>query len=911
MFNLCDIGPPRVSVRQPADRLVAASQARVQQPQWQQESPAHNGDTPQRPQGSSFPAAADSPASNLNPPSFPTPSRNTSAPCSPSLPSSDLPPAPDAKTHHHRGQDTGLNGAYQPTSGAAEAARQVFEQAQPGSSGGYVDGSAAAAPASTVVTARTKARLADLSLLLDVLLKSSSSAVKRDFVACGILSQIQQVVGRNFGREYAVILRKVCKVVESLPLTADDLHATRSAHGSFADVLRILTTNGDFDVRTKAALLLRKYPSSAVSDLSLIKSANGTNGRNMGNAQPHQHTHPYRDSHQQQQQQPPGTPPVGANGTLKPPPPYTNGYGPPRSLRPVRPYNASPAGDTPSRASPHANTQPWAGHAEPDANTSNWDAPDTSAPSRYDTYPPSNGATPSNSSLPPGLPRSRIGRPMRGLSLRETSELQTPGKPSPARHDAPPTPSGAGCDSPGLAWATATAAAAATASADDGMPAPKRRRRSFTDGPEAGSPSLTAHLAHAGSAANENPPPPSLPHGSHSTPQPAPSPQYAPSHTQPDAYTGNHNHHHHHSHSSGYQPSPYSNQQYVPSYSHHHHHHHQQQQHYGQASYHQPSNNSWDNMHHHQQQHYYQGQQQHYQEQHQQQPRAPPKAPNSSPPPLPVDDIPVRSRSQTPPPPPPVPIPPHALLSAEEVFALRVCVPLWGSGAKPRYPAQPTPFKRAVDSGHGSDSSSSSFYGEPTSATELFSLGIYGGQYTTTAQHVPEDAMELDADDEARSVAGGRWQPGPGMSPILRSEEFSPVHQPEADDPRFTASCKQQAADVDVEAVAGGPFGAGNLLVVDLRSMAVAGSRGEESVLGHHQTGRVEDEPDPQGVHHGVSPSDATALLRVTSHHLVSASLEAGLKGDAEEPAGAAGHQAIHSNGERLNPCSFADIEFC
>lgn len=238
-----------------------------------------------------------------------------------------------------------------------------------------------------------------------------------------------------------------------------------------------------------------------------------------------------------------------------------------------------------------------------------------------------------------------------------------------------------------------------------------------------------------------------------------------------------------------------------------------------------------------------------------------------------------------------------------------MCVPLWGSGAKPRYPAQPTPFKRTVDSGHGSDTSSSSFYGEPTSITELFSLGIYGGQYSTTAQHVPEDAMELDADDEARSVAGGRWQPGPGMSPILGPEDFSPVHQPVAEDPRYTASCKQQT--VGAEAAAGAPFIAGDLLVVDLRSMAVAGPRGEASVLGHHQTGRVEDGADPQGLHHGVSPSDATALLRVTSHHLVSASLEAGLKGDAEEPAGAAGHQTIHSNGEPLNPCSFADDELC
>ena len=52
-----------------------------------------------------------------------------------------------------------------------------------------------------------------------------------------------QVIGRNHSKEYSVILRKVLRVVEALPLTADDVYSKRSAHGSFAHVLEELATN--------------------------------------------------------------------------------------------------------------------------------------------------------------------------------------------------------------------------------------------------------------------------------------------------------------------------------------------------------------------------------------------------------------------------------------------------------------------------------------------------------------------------------------------------------------------------------------------------------------------------------------------------------------------------------------------
>lgn len=44
-------------------------------------------------------------------------------------------------------------------------------------------------------------------------------------------------------KECYVILRKILRVVGELPLTADDIHSKRSAHGTFANVLQELARN--------------------------------------------------------------------------------------------------------------------------------------------------------------------------------------------------------------------------------------------------------------------------------------------------------------------------------------------------------------------------------------------------------------------------------------------------------------------------------------------------------------------------------------------------------------------------------------------------------------------------------------------------------------------------------------------
>lgn len=59
--------------------------------------------------------------------------------------------------------------------------------------------------------ARQRARMHDLGMILDVVLATTSDRVKREFVICGMLTQLQQTLGRiPFTQEYSVVLVKVC-----------------------------------------------------------------------------------------------------------------------------------------------------------------------------------------------------------------------------------------------------------------------------------------------------------------------------------------------------------------------------------------------------------------------------------------------------------------------------------------------------------------------------------------------------------------------------------------------------------------------------------------------------------------------------------------------------------------------------
>ncbi|GLC55996.1 hypothetical protein PLESTB_001053200 [Pleodorina starrii] len=166
----------------------------------------------------------------------------------------------------HAGRGGSANGF-----GSAAGGRYLNGGGRNGDDLGGMPGPGPGSSAGGGLTARQRARMADLSLLLDVVIKTTSSAAKKELVACGLLTQLHQAMARNTGKEYCVILRKVLRAVEGLPLEANDVYAVRTAHGNFADMLRQLSSNADYDVRTKAAALLKKFPPSAVTDQRLLQ----------------------------------------------------------------------------------------------------------------------------------------------------------------------------------------------------------------------------------------------------------------------------------------------------------------------------------------------------------------------------------------------------------------------------------------------------------------------------------------------------------------------------------------------------------------------------------------------------------------------------------------------------------------
>eukprot|EP00798_Chlamydomonas_sp_ICE-L_P005065 gene5065-34860_t len=175
-------------------------------------------------------------------------------------------PEPDAATPRPKGLIAAMK-----EEAAAAAAAAGERGTIPPTPGDPPPGTSGRPDENMAMTGRQRARMADLSLLLDIVLRTSSATVRKEFVSCGLLNQLHQAIGRNFSRTFSVILRKLLRVVETLPLTANDVHSVRSAHGTFVQVLHELTQNVDFDVRTKSAALLKKYPASACSDPSLLQ----------------------------------------------------------------------------------------------------------------------------------------------------------------------------------------------------------------------------------------------------------------------------------------------------------------------------------------------------------------------------------------------------------------------------------------------------------------------------------------------------------------------------------------------------------------------------------------------------------------------------------------------------------------
>lgn len=88
---------------------------------------------------------------------------------------------------------------------------------------------------------------------------------------CGLLRQLHSTLGRNVAPSYQVVLRKMLRAVEQLPLTADDVHLTRSAHGTFGDILGLLAQHLDVEVPPPPPTCCSELPSHTTHICSLYR----------------------------------------------------------------------------------------------------------------------------------------------------------------------------------------------------------------------------------------------------------------------------------------------------------------------------------------------------------------------------------------------------------------------------------------------------------------------------------------------------------------------------------------------------------------------------------------------------------------------------------------------------------------
>lgn len=170
MFNLCDIGPQRVAMRPVPEPQHTPGLPEVLGPSGQDTRPVTEQDSQQPTTTAAHLSATDGRASIAAVSATPAVKEEASEV-----------QHPGSRADAAGLYDDAVMGPVQPvvqTAGILAALRDPSSANQP-----------------VVITARQRARMADLSLLLDVILKTSSATIKKDFVACGVLNQLQQVGG--------------------------------------------------------------------------------------------------------------------------------------------------------------------------------------------------------------------------------------------------------------------------------------------------------------------------------------------------------------------------------------------------------------------------------------------------------------------------------------------------------------------------------------------------------------------------------------------------------------------------------------------------------------------------------------------------------------------------------------------
>lgn len=128
---------------------------------------------------------------------------------------------------------------------------------------------------------RQRARIVDISLLIDVIIRTDGLTAKHKFVELGLLRQLVPIMIHKTGSlegEHVVIIRKALKAIEMLPFSADVVTRTRSAHGTFEDILKALASHTDYEIRNKSWVLLKKW-SLSLDSVKSNRSYNDAQGR--------------------------------------------------------------------------------------------------------------------------------------------------------------------------------------------------------------------------------------------------------------------------------------------------------------------------------------------------------------------------------------------------------------------------------------------------------------------------------------------------------------------------------------------------------------------------------------------------------------------------------------------------------
>lgn len=110
--------------------------------------------------------------------------------------------------------------------------------------------------------ARQRARCVDLSFLMDIVIRTDGLTAKHTFVEMGLLRQLLLIMASrkdNLSEQITVVFRKALRMIENLPFTCDIVRQTRSAHMSFEDLLKGFTSHADYELKSRAWALLKKW----------------------------------------------------------------------------------------------------------------------------------------------------------------------------------------------------------------------------------------------------------------------------------------------------------------------------------------------------------------------------------------------------------------------------------------------------------------------------------------------------------------------------------------------------------------------------------------------------------------------------------------------------------------------------